>query len=269
MLVVDTGLERTAEDVLTAIEALADGKAVRWVVNTHVHGDHTGGNLAVATSGAALAGGDFALNIGDAGLGANIVAHDTVLARMIQGVGGQPPPPFRAWPTLTIIADRKELFFNDEAIQIFHAPSAHTDGDLIVFFRKSDVVVTGDVYVTTGFTRVNLEQGGSIDGEIAALNRIIELTVPRLNQEAGTYVIPGHGRVVDESDVVDYRDMVTIIRDRVRDMIARGLTLDEVQAQRPTRDYDGRYAAATGAGSAAGFVESIYRSLGGVAPAAP
>jgi cyclase len=266
VFVVDTGLDRLSSDLLDTIEGLAAGKEIRWVVNTHVHGDHTGGNLAISSAGEALAGGDFANNIDDAGVGANIVAHESVLVRMSQGVGDQPPPPFRAWPTLSIIADRKEIFFNDEAVQIYHAPAAHTDGDLIVFFRKSDVVVTGDVYVTTSYPGVSLAQGGSIDGEIDALNRIIDLTVPRLNQEAGTYVVPGHGRIVDESDVVDYRDMVTIVRDRVRALIDDGLTLDEVQAARPTRDYDGRFAAATGRGAAATFVETVYRSLGGAEP---
>ena len=128
-------------------------------------------------------------------------------------------------------------------------------------FRKSDVVATGDVYVTTGYPRVIVDQGGSIEGEIAALNRIIDLTVPQLNQEGGTYVVPGHGRVVDESDVVDYRDMVTIVRDRVRAMLQDGLSLADVQAARPTRDYDGRFAAPEGPGSASAFVESIARSL--------
>lgn len=261
VLVVDTGGQQNAEALLAAIETLAHGRKIRRIVNTHVHPDHTGGNLALSTAGASLFEGDFSMRIVDAGMGANIVAHETVLTRMRQGIDGQPPPPFRAWPTLTIIADRQDLFFNDEAIQIFHAPAAHTDGDLIVFFRKSDVVVTGDLYVTTGYPGVALEQGGSIDGELSALNRIIDLTVPRFNQEAGTYVIPGHGRIVDESDVVTYRDMITIIRDRVRDMIDRGLTLDEVQAARPTRDYDGWFATPTGRGSAMGFVEIVYRSL--------
>ena len=261
VLVVDTGRDQTGDDLLAAIEALAEGKPIRWIVNTHVHADHTGGNVVISAAGEALLPGGGFTPIDDASESADIVAHGAVLARMIQGVDDQPPPPFRAWPTSAIIGARKDLYFNGEPVQIFHAPSAHTDGDLFVLFRKSDVVVTGDVYVTTGYPRVSLDHGGSIDGQIAALNRIIDFTVPRLNQEGGTLVIPGHGRVVDESDVVDYRDMVTIIRDRVRDMIDHEMTLADVQAQRPTRDYDGRFAAPDGQGSADAFVESVYRSL--------
>ena len=264
VLVVDTGVERMADDLLSAIETLANGKTIRWIINTHLHGDHTGGNLAISTSGAALAGGDLAPTFNDGSVGAgvtNIVAHDAVLTRMSRGMNGAPAPPFRAWPTSTIAGDRKDLFFNGEAIRILHVAAAHTDGDLLVFFRKSDVVVAGDVYITTGYPRVALGQGGSIDGEIAALNRILDLTVPRLKQEGGTYVIPGHGRVVDEADVADYRDMVTIIRDRVRDMLERGLTLAQIREARPTRDYDGRFASADGPGTVQAFIETVYESL--------
>ena len=260
VLVVDTGIDRLTGNLLEVIEALSGGGVIRWIVNTHAHSDHMGGNLDVSAAGEALAPDTVFTPIDDGGTRANIVAHEAAFMRLIDGASG-PPPPFGAWPTSTIIGAGKDLFFNGESIRIFHAPSAHTDGDLLVHFRGSDVVATGDVYVTTGYPRVILDQGGSIEGEIAALNRIIDLTVPRLNQEGGTYVVPGHGRVVDESDVVDYRDMVTIVRDRVRAMLEDGLSLADVQAARPTRDYDGRFAAPEGPGSASAFVESVYRSL--------
>jgi cyclase len=146
---------------------------------------------------------------------------------------------------------------------VLHQPAAHTDGDSIVFFRKSDVVVAGDVFVTTTFPLINLAQGGSFNGIIDALNRIIDLTVPRDKQEGGTYVIPGHGRITDEADVVDYRDMVTIIRDRFQNAIKKGMTLEQVKAARLVRDYEGRYGATTGFWTTDAFVEAAYRSLSG------
>jgi cyclase len=255
VLIVDTSTAAMAGEVLAALEKIAPGKPIRYIVDTHIHPDHTGGNEVIGGKGESLAGGDFARNIGDAGQRATMVAHENVQLRMSRDRNGRNARPFSAWPTDTIIAPKKEIFFNGEAIQILHQPTAHTDGDLVVFFRKSDVVVAGDVFVTTAYPRIDLEQGGSINGVIAALNRIVDLTVPRLNQEGGTYVVPGHGRVTDESDVVDYRDMVTIVRDRVDDMIKKRMTLEQIGAAHPTLGYDARY------GNPAEFVEAIYRSL--------
>jgi glyoxylase-like metal-dependent hydrolase (beta-lactamase superfamily II) len=177
-------------------------------------------------------------------------------------MSGQPsPPPFAAWPTDTMLAPQKDLYFNDEAVQLLHQPAAHTDGDVMVFFRRTDVVSTGDVFTTTGYPVIRPEDGGGIDGVIAALNRIIELTVPAEKQEGGTLVIPGHGRLSDEADVVEYRDMVTIIRDRIRSMIDMGFTLRQVQAAQPTADYDGRYGATSGFWTTEQFVAAAYESL--------
>ena len=147
------------------------------------------------------------------------------------------------------------MYFNDEPVVLFHQPAAHTDGDSLVFFRGSDVISTGDIFVTTSYPVIDLDRGGSIQGVIDSLNRIIDLTVPAALQEGGTLVIPGHGRICDEADVVEYRDMVTIIRDRIADMLKRGMTIDQVKAARPTEDYDPRY------GSNEKFIEAVYRSL--------
>ena len=171
------------------------------------------------------------------------------------------PPPFEAWPTVTLFMPQKDIYFNGEAVQILHQPAAHTDGDSLVFFRGSDVVSTGDVFTTTGYPVIRPEDGGGIDGVIAALNRIIELTVPEEKQEGGTLVIPGHGRLCDEADVVEYRDMVTIIRDRIKSMVDMGMTLRQVQAAKPTADYDGRYGATSGFWTTEQFVAAAYESL--------
>jgi glyoxylase-like metal-dependent hydrolase (beta-lactamase superfamily II) len=153
------------------------------------------------------------------------------------------------------------MYFNGEAIQFIHVPSAHTDGDVMVFFRKSDVLVAGDAFVTTGFPVLDLERGGSLNGVVTSLNEILDITVPKDKQEGGTYVIPGHGRLTDEADVVDYRDMMTIIRDRIQDAVARGLTLEQVKAAGLLRDYEGRYGAITGSWTTDAFLEAAYRSL--------
>ncbi len=261
ILLVDTGLAPTSDKVLAAIRQLSD-KPIRYIVNTHVHADHTGGNEKIAPAGVTITGGNVVANIGEsAGKGAAVIAHESVLSRMSAPTGSQSPAPFVAWPTDTYANDEKDLFFNGEGIQVFHQRAAHTDGDSIVFFRRSDVVSTGDIFLTTSYPIIDLQRGGSIQGVIDGLNRIIDLTIPAEKQEGGTYVIPGHGRLCDEADVVYYRDMTTIIRDRIEDMIKKGMTLDQVKAARPTRDYDPLYGATTGFWTTEMFVEAVYKSL--------
>jgi glyoxylase-like metal-dependent hydrolase (beta-lactamase superfamily II) len=257
MLVVDTKLAAGAEPLLAALRKISNAP-IRYVVNTHHHGDHVGGNAVIAPAGSTIAGGNVSGTIGDASKGAAVIAQENVLTRM---VAAMPQPPFAAWPTDTFIDGHKDVYFNGEAVQILHQPKAHTDSDSIVFFRKSDVIATGDVFTTTGYPLLLAADGGSIQGVIAALNRIIDLTVPAEKQEGGTMVIPGHGRLADEADVVEYRDMLTIIRDRVKAMVAMRMTLQQVQAAQPTRDYDARYGATTGFWTTAQFVEAVYRNL--------
>jgi glyoxylase-like metal-dependent hydrolase (beta-lactamase superfamily II) len=187
------------------------------------------------------------------------VAHENVLNRMSAPSGKESPTPSSAWPTDTYFPEEKDFFFNDEAVMLYHDPAAHTDGDSIVFFRRSDVVVAGDVFVTTNYPFIDSQNGGSVHGVINALNRILDLAVPKHEQEGGTYVIPGHGHLCDESEVLEYRDMVTIIRDRIEDMIKRGMTIDQVKAARPTLDYDLHYGVDTGPWTTAMFIEAMYR----------
>jgi len=259
VLLVDTSYERMSDKVIAAVRKLSD-KPIRYIVNTHADADHVGGNAAISAVGATIAGGNMGTSVNN---GAAILAHENVLKRMSAPTGQQAPTPSAAWPTDTYFTKKKELFFNGEPIEILHQPSAHTDGDSIVFFRHSDVISAGDLFLTTTYPVVDLERGGNIQGIIDALNRILDIAIPKDKQEGGTYVIPGHGRLCDEADVLEYRDMVTIIRDRIRDMVKKGMTLEQVKAARPTLDYDGRYGAKTGAWTTDMFIEAVYRSLAG------
>jgi cyclase len=261
ILLVDTGLAPMSDKVLAAVHKFSD-KPIRYIINTHVHADHTGGNEKIAKAGSTINGGNVVADIGaSAQQGATVIAHQGVLDRMSAPTGTQPAMPSAAWPTDTYNGQEKELFFNGEAIQMFHEPAAHTDGDTIVFFRRSDVVATGDLFVTTSYPIVDIERGGNIQGVVKALNHILDITIPAEKQEAGTYVIPGHGRLCDEADVVEFRDMSTIIRDRIQDMVKKGMTLEQVKAAKPTRDYDPRYGAEQGFWTTDKFVEAVYKSL--------
>jgi glyoxylase-like metal-dependent hydrolase (beta-lactamase superfamily II) len=260
ILVVDTGLAPLSDKVIAAIRKLSD-KPIQYIVNTHMHPDHTGGNEAVRKAGLTYVGANVTGNLTDAGVGAQIWAQDNVLKRMSAPTGAQAPTPFGAWPTETYVSGRKQLFFNGEPVEIIHQPAAHTDGDSLVIFRRSDVVVTGDIFVTTSYPFIDLDRGGSIQGEIDALNNIMEIAVPGLQDEAGTYIVPGHGRICDQPDLLEYRDMVTIIRDRVLAAIKKGMTLDQVKGAGLTKDYDGRYSAKSGFGTGELFVEAIYKTL--------
>lgn len=260
VLVVDTGLASKTDQVVAAIRKLSN-KPLQYIVNTHFHADHTGGNAAVRKAGVTITGANVTGNLTDARAGAQIIAHENVLDRMSAPTGKESPTPPDAWPTDTFVSGQKEIFFNDEPVLVMYQPAAHTDGDSLVFFRHSDVISTGDIFVTTSFPFIDIEHGGSIQGELDALNRIIDLAVPKHEEEGGTYIVPGHGRICDEFDVVEYRDMVTIVRDRVEAAIKKGQTLEQVKAAHLTHDYDARYDTKSGIGSSDNFVEAVYKSL--------
>jgi cyclase len=259
VLLVDTGLAPMADKVLAAIHSLTD-KPIRYIINTHFHADHTGGNETIAKAGMTIAGGNVVGDIGaSAANQAAVYAFQTVLDRMSAANGNDRATPQGAWPTEVYTTPERKMFFDDEGIVMFHIPNAHTDGDTMVFFRRSDVISTGDIFVTNGYPFIDIDHGGNIQGELDGLNKVIELAIPKDLQEDGTLVIPGHGRLCDVADVVFYQEMVTIIRDRVKNLIGKGMTLEQVKAVRPTRDYDPRYG--TRPGSADRFVEAIYKSL--------
>jgi glyoxylase-like metal-dependent hydrolase (beta-lactamase superfamily II) len=265
--VVDTESSRISGKILEAIKKITP-KPIRFVINTTFDLDHTGGNAEIAKAGDSVGGSNIDRDLGAAATsGAEIIAQENVLNRLSAPTGGKSLLPSSAWPTETFATPKYE-FFDGEAIQIIHIPSAHTDGDSIVFFRRSDVISTGDIFSTETYPVIDLADGGSIAGEIAALNRLIDLTVPRDKQEGGTYVIPGHGRIADEADLVEYRDMVTILRDRIADLIRQGKSLADVKAAQPTADYDPRYSLPSNPWNKDKFIEAVYADLSKAAKAA-
>jgi cyclase len=264
VLLVDTGTAANAEKVLAAIRSLTS-KPIRYIINTSADPDHVGGNDAIGRLGSRIAGGNEGAG---AGLGAGIIAHENVLNRMSAPTGKAAPFPTTAWPTDTYISRQKELFFNGESIQTIYKPG-HTDGDSIVYFRRSDVIVAGEAFNMLTYPVIDLSRGGSIKGVLASLNDMLDIAIPKAMQEGGTYIIPGRGRLTDEADLLEYRDMLTIIRDRVADGVKRGQTLDQVKAGKPTLDYDARWGATSGPWTTDMFLEAVYKDLkSAAAPAA-
>ena len=257
VLVVDTMGAAMAETLLATIKEITD-KPITFLVNTHAHPDNVGGNAILSEAGSNIAGGNVVGTIADAGATARIVAHENALIAI---TAMDEPLPFESWPTDTYFIDHKDLFFNGEAVRVLHQPAAHTDGDSIVFFRRSDVIATGDIFLTTTYPYIDRAAGGSFQGIIDSLNRILDLAIPADRQEGGTMIIPGQGRLSDEADVLEYRDMLTIIRDRIRFLVDQGMSLDEVVDARPTLDYDGRYGADSGLWTTERFIEAVYEEV--------
>jgi glyoxylase-like metal-dependent hydrolase (beta-lactamase superfamily II) len=261
---VDSGGIGQAQALLNAVSRLTN-RPVRFLVNTNADADHVGGNGAVVkahggTRGPRPGGGGGG-NQQPQNVGVVSVAQENAFNRMAAGARGLTPLTGDALPASTFFTPRKDLFSNGEAVQLLAQPAAHTDGDLMVFFRESDVVAAGDVFVTTSYPVIDAAGGGTVQGVIDALNAIIELTVPERNQMGGTRVVPGHGRICNEADVVEYRDMVTIIRDRVRDMAKKGMTVQQVKAARPSLEYDGIYGATKGDWTTDMFLEAVYQEV--------
>ena len=256
VLLVDTPQPAMAQQVMLAIRKISD-RPIRYIVNTSVDPDYVGGNAAIAApSGGRGSGG---APFGFVGLNRpSIVAHQNVLNRMSSPPAGTPATPAAALPTTTYSLPTMD-FANGEAVVVYHTPNAHTDSDSIVLFRGSDVISTGALFTPGRYPVIDLARGGSVRGLILGLNKILELAVPDGFASGGTLIVPGRGRIAEETDVAEFRDMVVIIRDRVQDMIKKGMTLEQVRAAKPSRDYDAEYGAS--AADADRFVETIYRSL--------
>ena len=262
--VVDTthshpALEGLTEEMLVTRDGL--NSVIRVIVNTDYAPDQTGGNVIVGKAGKTATGGNVAFDISDASQGAQIISHENTLLRLSGAMGGKAPIEQDGWPTSTFFGKQKAIFFNREAVRIYHEPKAQTDGDVIVFFRRSDVIATGDLFDPERYPVIDIAAGGGIDGVIAALNHIIDLSTPAFGQEGGTLIIPGHGRLSSYGDVVNYRDAVTVIRDRVRDAIKKGESLRQVKAAKLSMDYDPIYGATDGPWTTDKFIEAVYTSL--------
>ena len=263
VVVVDTKTPAVTGQLLAAIAKLS-AKPIRHIIVTSADPDHTGGNEQVSGAGTYVRLLDT-FDPRGADRNASIIAHINVLERMSGPSGTQSPTPAGAWPSDTYFTSDWALFVNDEAIELLHIPAAHTNGDTMAFFRRSDVISTGDIFTPTGYPRFDPEQGGSLSGILDGLNRVLELAIAGENQTGGTAIVPGHGRISDETEVANYRDMVTIVRDRVAALIAAGMTLEQVQAARPSSDYDGIYAGLGGPTPQA-FIAAVYRDLKGAQP---
>ena len=242
VLLVDDQFAPLTPKILAAVKALSD-KPVRLVLDTHWHGDHVGGNENLAQGGAV------------------IVAQDNVRKRMTEGQVSKffdrttPPAKPAALPLVTFDRD-VTLHLGEETIRALHVDHAHTDGDVIVRFEKANVVHMGDTFFSGFYPIIDLESGGSIDGMIAAADRALPL------MDAATKVIPGHGPVSDRAGLVEYRAMLTGIRDAIRAQVKRGKSLAQVQAAKPTAPWDAKWG--NGYLKPDRFTEIVFNSLSSV-----
>jgi cyclase len=275
VFMVDAGLPQMSDRIIAAINKLSQDlakegqplksygppKPVRYLANTSISPEHTGGNVKIAEAGKTFTGGNVAaeLNSGFANDDAAILSTEKAMLRLVDA-----KMPGNGQPTETYGRGSMKLshFFNGEGIELLHMPDATTDGDSIVHFRGSDVISTGDIFDMTSFPIIDMSKGGSIQGILAALNRLDEMAEAEFRTEGGTLFIPGHGRVGDLADLAYYRDMVTIIRDRVQWMMKKEMSLAQIQAAKPTEDWDGRFGK-NPAWTPDMFVEAIYRGLNG------
>lgn len=232
VFMVDSQFAPLTEKIVAAIKAINPGP-IRFMVNTHIHPDHTGGNE----------------NLGK--LGVTIMARDQLRARL---AGGQRPAPAAALPTITYNAP-VTMNMNGEAVQLIPVPAAHTDGDTMIYFPTADVIMTGDFYRAVGYPFPDRNNGGSFKGLIDGLNAIISLAKPT------TKIVPGHGPTVDKNAVAAHRDMAIAVREKVATLVKEGKTVEQVLAAKPTADLDGKVD--PGGTSSERFLRALYADVGG------
>ena len=261
VILVDSGSAAMADALLNAVKAITM-QPIRMIINTSADADHVGGNDKVGAAGVAINPDSFSDEEH-----ATVLAHENVLVRMSAPKGPKDNDtlfPVAMWPNETFTSKFRSMYLNDEPIQAMREIGAHSDGDSMVFFRRADVIATGDILDLRHFPVIDPEKGGSIQGELASLNRLLEVTLPAMPlvlKPGRTLLVPGHGRISDYGELVEYRDMVTVIRDIIQDMIANGMTLEQVKAANPTQAYRRRYGADSGPWTTNMFVEAIYSGL--------
>ena len=259
VMLVDTGSEASADKVVAAVKAITD-RRIRMIFNTSADPEHVGGNDKVGAAGVPLNPDNFT----GGELRATVVAHENVLQRLSVPAKGEKAWPPDMWPTETFTSRYRSYYINDEAVQAIRQLGAVSDGDVMVHFRRADVIAVGDIIDLRHFPAIDPAKGGSIQGELDALNRLLDLTVPAmpLVVKAGrTLIVPGHGPISDYAEVVEYRDMVTTIKDIIEDQIKKGMTLQQVKAANPTAGYRKRWGAESGPWTTDMFVEAIYNGL--------
>ena len=245
------------------ISAPAPARPLRYIINTSAAPERVGGNERIATTGFFPRGSQFGGAVENVGPRASVIAHEEVLNRMSAPAGKASPMPTASWPTDTYFDEFHKLpeYVNGEAVIVYHAPDATTDGDSFVFFRHSEVIAAGSLFSTVSYPVIEANKGGTIDGVIGGLNKILDIAVAEYRAQGGTWIIPGRGRLSDTADVAAYRNMLTMIRDRVKDLKKKGMTLAQVKAARPTMDFDGRYGSTTGSWTTDMFIDAVYATV--------
>ena len=254
LILVDSGSTASAEQVVAAIKAISP-EPIRLIVNTSADMDHVGGNQVVGAAGLEVNPDSFADEPR-----ATVLSHENVLTRL----SGDDKIPTDLWPSETFTSRVRSMYLNNDAVMVYRMTGAHSDGDTVVLFRKADVIATGDIIDLRSFPVIDASKGASIQGELDALNRLLEMTVPAMPlvlKPGRTLLIPGHGRVSDYAELVEYRDMVTTIKDNIEALIKKGMTLEQVKAANPTAGYRARWGKESGPWTTDMFVEAVYNGL--------